>query len=281
MAVPVKQASCLRQVLSILGLLFAVTLSGCATVAGMFSEDPFAVTEPRQRMTSQSAYRTPEQVAHPMSPDEKAVLASARTLIGRGPETVVNVNGRTFVLDCIGTVSAIFYGMNIDVQADFPRYGGNGVSRLHKSLAAQKVLHGDLYPRPGDIIFWDNTWDANGNGNLNDDPMTHAAVVMSVDDDGTIHYVHEHVTKGVTVEVMNLLHPRDYYGPQGRIRNNAIALNSGISRKNNPPHWTSGDLWNSFGDILRVRGHFAVADAPADSQPSQDVLLVMRPPDPW
>jgi hypothetical protein len=191
------------------------------------------------------------------------------------------VNGRTFVLDCIGTVSALFYGMNIDVQADFPRYSGNGVRRLYMSLAALHALHGDLYPRPGDIIFWNNTWDANGNGDLTDDPMTHAAVVLSVDDDGTIHYVHEHVTKGVVVEVMNLVHPRDYYDPQGRIINNAIALNSGISRKNNPPHWTSGDLWDSFGDILRVRGHFAVAEAPAALQPPEDLLLAMRPPDPW
>jgi hypothetical protein len=85
----------------------------------------------------------------------------------------------------------------------------------------------------------------------------------------------------VIVEAMNLLHPRDYYGPQGRIINNALALNSGISRRNNPPHWTSGDLWNSFGDVLRVRGHFAVAGAPADSVPPEDVLLAMRPPDRW
>jgi len=276
-----RYTSRLRTGIGIITCVFAVTLSGCATFAGLFTDDPSREPTPPQRPEGKAAYRTPEQIAQPLSPDEKAVLASARTLIGRAPESAVKVNGRTFVLDCIGTVSAIFYGMDIDVQKDFRRYRGDGVNRLYQSLKALDTLHRDLYPRPGDIIFWDNTWDANGDGRLNDDPRTHAGVVMSVDQDGTIRYVHEHIIKGVTIEAMNLLHPRDYYDPQGRIVNNALAMNSGISRKVNPPHWTSGDLWNSFGDILRVRGHFAVADASPDANPPEKVLLAMKPPDQW
>ncbi len=40
-------------------------------------------------------------------------------------------------------------------------------------------------------------------------------LVIAVDPDGTIHYEHEHVRKGVIVEVMNLLHPQEYSTPQG------------------------------------------------------------------
>jgi hypothetical protein len=281
MAFALKHTSCLRAGVGILICGFAAALSGCASIMGMFSGDPSGGWDPPRRIEGQADYRSAEQAAQPLSKDEKAVLASARTLLGMGPESKVKVNGRTFVLDCIGTVSAIFYGMNVDVQKDFRRYNGDGVSRLYQSLKSLDTLHRDLYPRPGDIIFWDNTWDANGDGNLNDDPRTHAGIVMSVDEDGTIHYVHEHIIKGVTIEAMNLLHPRDYYDPQGRIINNAIAMNSGISRRKNPPHWTSGDLWDSFGDILRVRGHFAVADAAGTSDPSGEILLAMRPPDQW
>ncbi len=270
-----------RAAIGFLGCVFAVALSGCATLGGDFTDDSPGDNTPPQRPGTAASYRTPDQVSQPMSSDEKAVLASARTLVGRAPESTVKVNGRTFVLDCIGTVSAIFYGMNIDVQKDFRRYNGDGVSRLYQSLKALNALHRDLYPRPGDIIFWDNTWDAKGDGRLDDDPLTHAGVVMSVDKDGTIHYVHEHIVKGVTIEAMNLLHPRDYYDPQGRIINNAIAMNSGISRKDNPPHWTSGDLWNSFADILRVRGHFEVADDNSDPGRSEEIVLAMRPPDQW
>ncbi|HUJ73819.1 MAG TPA: hypothetical protein VL359_03130, partial [bacterium] len=79
-------------------------------------------------------YRTQEQVAAASSPDEQAVVASANALVGMAPESQVVVNGRTFVLDCIGTVSAIFWGLNIDVKKDFRSYAGDGVSRLYQSL---------------------------------------------------------------------------------------------------------------------------------------------------
>ena len=277
--------------------IFFFSLSGCAVFSGMLSnpdgEDPYgppaangaadsmAAGAPPQGGTAatKGAYRTRQELSAPLSGDEQAVVASARTLLGRGPESRVVVNGRTFVLDCIGTVSAIFYGVNIDVQRDFRRYGGDGVSRLYQTLLAQGVLHRDPIPRPGDVIFWDDTWDANGDGNLSDDALTHAGVVISVDPDGTIHYVHEHIIKGVVVESMNLLHPRDPYDPRGRIINNAMAMNSGISRRNNPPHWMSGDLWDSFGDILRVKRYFEVAvTLPATGQ-EQTVLVAVRPPD--
>ncbi len=283
-----------------------VSLAGCASMMRAMSDgirdddpygpprraasssDPYAppsaprmdaiVTGP-QRAAAYPPYRAPEQRSAPPTADEQAVVASANTLIGMAPESTVVVNGRTFVLDCIGTVSAIFWGMNIDVKKDFPRYGGDGVGRLYRSLEARNALHHDLVPRPGDVIFWDNTWDANGDGRLDDDPLTHAGVVMSVDPDGTIHYVHEHVIKGVTVEAMNLQHPRDYYDPLGRIINNAMAMNSGISRRDNPAHWTSGDLWDSFGDVLRVRKYFEVAVS--DPVPGREPILVaLRPPDP-
>jgi hypothetical protein len=227
-----------------------------------------------------ASYRTNAEISKPITADERAVLASANTLMGKAPDSRVKVNGRTFTLDCIGTVSAIFYGMKVDVQADFSRYSGNGVSRLYESLRALNVLHKDSYPRPGDVIFWDNTWDANGDGKLTDDPRTHAGIVLAVDADGTIHYVHEHVVKGVIVEAMNLLHPEAYYGPDGKIFNNALALNSGISRKDNPVHWVSGDLWNSFGDVLRVKTHFSVAQLGPDQGPPEQFLLAMREPAP-
>jgi hypothetical protein len=270
-----------RLIPTVLIALGLTTLSGCATLFAMMGAPQWSPGTNSPTSTAQSiriSYRTPEEINKPLTKDEKAVLASANSLLGKGPSSKVSVNGRTFTLDCIGTVSAIFYGMHIDVQADFSRYSGNGVNRLYESLKALNVLHRDSYPRPGDVIFWDNTWDANGDGKLNDDPRTHAGVVIAVDTDGTIHYVHEHVVKGVTVEVMNLLHPNDYYGSDGKIINNALALNSGITRKDNPVHWVSGDLWNSFGDILRVKQHFSVADLGPGQGPPEIFELAMREP---
>jgi hypothetical protein len=279
----------MRAALPLLAGIFLIPLAGCTSMMralsdGIQDDDPYgppAAQRPDSPQRADSApYRTPDEISAPLSPDEKAVVASADTLIGMAPESRVVVNGRTFVLDCIGTVSAIFYGMDIDVQKDFPRYRGDGVSRLFQSLAAHRALHHDRLPRPGDVVFWDNTWDANGDGRLDDDPLTHAGVVMSVDPDGTIHYVHEHIIKGVTVEAMNLRRPFEYSDPQGRIINNAMALNSGISRWDNPPHWTSGDLWDSFGDVLRVRKYFEVAVWLPGTDREETVLVALRPPDP-
>ena len=61
-------------------------------------------------------------------------------------------------------------------------------------------------PEPGDIVFFDNTWDRNGNGRWDDD-LTHMGVVVAVDRNGTISYLHNHLRRGVVVEQMNLRHP--------------------------------------------------------------------------
>jgi hypothetical protein len=200
-------------------------------------------------------YRGPEELARPLSEEEKSVIASAQTLIGRAPESKVVVNGRSFTLDCIGTVAAIYFKLGIDITKDFPRYSGNGVNRFYESLKARNALHRDEIPRPGDAIVWDNTWDANNDGKLDNDPHTHAAVVVAVEEDGTIHYVHEHVSRGVIVEVMNLKRPGDYQDEKGKLINSPLALVTGTGR-GRPEHWLSGDLLNGFGDVLREKAYY-------------------------
>ncbi len=155
---------------------------------------------------------------------------------------------------------------------DAGRYGGGGVRSFYAELQAMSALHHDLYPRPGDVVFWDNTYDANGDGDLTDDPLTHVGLVVAVDADGTIHYEHEHLRKGVIVEVMNLLHPDEYATPDGKIVNSAMAE----ARKIRPVHWVSGDLWNSFGDVIGNGRRFAIADVRRD--PLAAVLLAVGAP---
>jgi hypothetical protein len=193
-----------------------------------------------------------------LSEDQERLRAAAEKLLGQPPESVVVVNGRNFTLDCIGTVQAVFFSLHMDVARDFPRYSGNGVKRLYETLKQQNLLHKDSYPRTGDVIFWDNTYDANDDGDLTNDPLTHAGVVLTVEEDGTIHYVHSHVLRGVIIEVMNLLRPGDYYDEAGKNINSALAMGSGISRPKNPTHWLSGDLWKSFGGVLGKKDYFFV-----------------------
>ena len=82
-------------------------------------------------------------------------------------------------MDCTGTVLAIYYYAGIDLARDFNKYSGNGVTRLYKSLQAQKLLYETRYPVTGDIIFWDNTYDRNEDGRWND-TLTHVGITAGV-----------------------------------------------------------------------------------------------------
>ena len=188
---------------------------------------------------------------------ELQVLGSAKKLLGIKYGAKGAVNGRQFTFDCSGTVCAIYYRLGIDLAKDFARYPGNASNRLYLSLKDRGVIHYDRYPRIGDIIFWDNTYDANGNGDRTDDLRSHTGMVVGVDDDGTIHYIHASVLRGVVVEVMNLMRPRDAYDGQGKRINSGMAIAT-VPGGPKPAKELAGDTFQSFGDALKVEADYQV-----------------------
>jgi hypothetical protein len=203
-------------------------------------------------------YRSMEAARAAPSDDELGIVDSSKQLVGMAPNAKVLVKGKQFTLDCIGTVCAIYYRLDIDLAKDFGKYPGNGVNRLYMSLKDRGVIHYDRYPRTGDIIFWDNTWDANGDGDRTNDPHTHAGIVLAVDEDGTIHYVHENLYKGVIIETMNLLKPAVAIDDSGKKINSGMAIAT-VSGGPKPEHHLAGDVFQSFGDALKVKDDFKVA----------------------
>ena len=180
--------------------------------------------------------------------ERNRVAASAKTLLGQKPDAKVWVDGRQFTLDCIGTVSAAWWGAGYDIQRDFAKYSGNGVLRLYASMKDWGVLHEMRDPKPGDVVFWENTYDRNGNGVLYDDGLTHAGIVIEVESDGTVHYLHSSYSRGVVIAYFNLKHPAEPFGPGGKVWNSPMYLGANYNKTNNPPRWLSGDLWSAFGD---------------------------------
>lgn len=259
-------------------LLFCV-LFGCASAPARVAPEPRPEAAPPAGPASAVKVSAPAQAAKPASisasalglyrtmeaaragptDDELKVVASAKTLIGMAPNAKVVVNGRSFTLDCIGTVSAIYYRMDIDITKDFGKYSGNGVNCLYLTLKDKGILHYDKYPRTGDVIVWDNTWDANGDADRTNDMRTHAGIVLAVDDDGTIYYVHENMFKGVIVEYMNLLQPAVASDANGKRLNSSLAIAT-VTGGSKPTRFLSGDVFNAFGDILRVKKDFLVAE---------------------
>ena len=121
--------------------------------------------------------------------------------------------------------------------------GGATASIFRLIQSSGQLYHDPFLVLPGDLIFWDNTYDRNRNGRL-DDPLTHVAIAERVDADGTIHYLHRG-SRGVTVGYLNLARPEQQRDETGK------PVNSGIRqrRPGDPPdaRYLASQLFVAFG----------------------------------
>jgi hypothetical protein len=172
------------------------------------------------------------------------LVEGANSILGKW-ELVVR--GRKFDWDCTGVVRAIYWYAGIDLARDFAAFPGNGVARLFGSLERAGLLYDTRRPIAGDIVFWDDTYDANGDGRWND-PLTHVGMVMKTDQDGIISYVHQNVRRGIVVESMSLSEPSTY---QKNVLGRMILINSPMRMAEqgvpHPDKWLAGQLYRSFG----------------------------------
>jgi hypothetical protein len=172
------------------------------------------------------------------------LVEGANSLLGK---KVLEVRGRKFSYDCSGTVLAIYWYAGIDLARDYSRYTGNGVARIFKSLDAAGLLYDSNYPITGDLIFWDNTYDANGDGVWND-VLSHIGMVVATAEDGTVSYVHHHLRRGIVIEYMNLREPgvnqRESRGVARTLNSPMRAAEEGKPR---PALWLSGQLYRILG----------------------------------
>lgn len=136
---------------------------------------------------------------------QERIVSGGRSLVGKRP---IVVNGRSYPDDCTGVARAAYAFAGVDLAAAFNRYGGNGVRRIYLTVKDAGLLYATRYPAPGDLVFWDNTYDMNGNGKA-DDEFTHVGVVLSVSPDGGVEYLHHHYRLGPVIERMNLARPDD------------------------------------------------------------------------
>jgi hypothetical protein len=192
-----------------------------------------------------------EQSAPARATADPAVVAlrqklaeGARSILGRKQ---LVVRGRHFNMDCTGVVLAIYWYAGIDLARDFNRFTGNGVSRIYRTLERRDLLYSTSSPLVGDIIFWDNTYDENGDWRQND-PLSHVGMVVTVDGERTITYVHYHIRNGISYDYMNLRNP----GVQNEIENGRVrVINSplrlAVPGRPHPPEWLSGQLYRNLG----------------------------------
>lgn len=202
--------------------------TGCTTSGVDYRNKP-----PEDSPGNSGVTETPERTD--LSERQQKLVEAAYWAQGRGN---LSNNGKDFVLDCSGVVSALYWYAGIDLQSCYPAYTGNGVTRIYRWLEEEQLLYRPDEPQPGDIIFWDNSYDKNGNG-VADDVLTHIGMVVTVDENGLVTYVHHDYISGVIFARM--------YPPDPSDRN----LNSGMRIQSLGPTpdggMTAGDLYRNAG----------------------------------
>ncbi|MCA9566357.1 MAG: C40 family peptidase [Myxococcales bacterium] len=130
-----------------------------------------------------------------------AVASAARKHLEHAPDGFRN--------DCSGFVMAAFHRAGMELSGS--------TRTMWADAESLGITHTDT-PRPGDLVFFDNTYDRNRNGRR-DDPLTHVGVVIEIGDDGRVVVAHGGTSKGRTTLVMDTRHPHDRLGPDGEVRN--------------------------------------------------------------
>jgi hypothetical protein len=213
----------------LIGFIVAVaTLVGCAT-ATKDRAHPLPAADPGCCKSVEASSR------------RSAVVRTASKLVGA---TTIQFNGKRITYDCAGVTRAIFLAHGIDLYDSVtvdPK--ANGVRLIHNHIRRHGKLHQGPAVRPGDLVFFDNTWDYNSDGIIND-PLTHVGIVERQEPDGTVVFI-SRVAGAIERYRMNLALPQVHKTETGRI------LNDYIRRKdaNDQPDtgYLTGELFASFG----------------------------------
>jgi hypothetical protein len=212
----------------LIGFIVAfATLVGCATSTG----DRF----PRPSV-GQSCCKSVEA-----SSRRAAIVRTASKLVGA---TTIQANGKRIAYDCAGVTRAIYLDHGIDLyDSGAPDAKANGVRLIHHHISRHGKFHQGPVVRPGDLVFFDNTWDYNGDGLVND-PLTHVGIVERQERDGTIIFI-SRVAGAIERYRMNLALPHVHRTAEGRILNDYIRrkdLGDSVDTA-----YLTGQLFSAFG----------------------------------
>jgi hypothetical protein len=237
------------RILFITATIAIVTLVGC--VRPPVEHPPAnAPVEPPQESASVKPPPASEPEKRPCcrstkpAPSRAAIVRTAAKLVGA---TTIESKGRRIAYDCAGVTRAIFLEHGIDLydgnESD-PK--ANGVRLIYANVRQHGRFHQGPMVRPGDLVFFDNTWDFNGDGKLND-PLTHVGVVERVKADGTVVFI-SRVTATIARYRMNLGLPHVHKTAKGRVLNDYLRR----KRSTDPDEMgrLTGELFAFYGTRL-------------------------------
>ena len=173
------------------------------------------------------------KAAAPANARASDIVRAAKGFLGNPS---LSVAGTAYRFDCSGLVEASLAKAGIDESGSS--------AMLFDQARERGVLHHRRTPKPGDIAFFDDTYDRDNNGK-NDDALSHSAVVVGVAADGTIDLVHLG-SKGVVHLTMNLRQV-SVHDADGTVLNDYLRAKS--SRDADGTQYLAGELWAGFASF--------------------------------
>ena len=147
---------------------------------------------------------------------KRAIVQTAVNLVGA---KTIESQGRRISYDCAGVTRAIYLAHGID------------------------LFEGGPVVQAGDLVFFDNTWDYNGDGLVND-PLTHVGIVERVESNGTIVFI-SRVAGAIERYRMNVAHPHIHRTADGRLLNDYMRRKHWRDGEQTP--YLTGELFAAFG----------------------------------
>ncbi len=235
-------------------LLLGMFTSACTPLLGVVrTEHPLLGGE-----LGRDSLRTPSSLAVVLDdpvPDDDAITAKARALIaqtaadslGRG---ALIVEGERYRMDCSGVVRAIYAKAGFPLGFVHVERESAGDARVIYELVQRTGSLRRAHPLAGDLAFFSDTYDQNGNG-LADDSLSHVGIVEKIED-GTVVIVH-HIGTAIVRARMTLARPHERHDDQGRALNHFLrAANAARTAK------TTAELFVAFGSLpLDARARLA------------------------
>ncbi len=170
-----------------------------------------------------------------------AIVRTATELVGA---RTIESGDRRIAYDCAGVIRAVYLAHGIDLYDGVHQNSqANGVRLIYDHVRAHGRIHRGPVVRAGDLVFFDNTRDADGNGRDND-PLTHVGVVEKVESDGTIVFI-SRVSEAIQRYRMNLAHPQTHRHADGRILNDYLRRKRWSDQKST--RYLTGELFAAFG----------------------------------
>jgi peptidoglycan DL-endopeptidase CwlO len=169
------------------------------------------------------------------------VAAAASKAVGRRSLVVGGVRYR---MDCSGVARGIYASAGAPLgEVAVDAQGAVNDTRMLFELVERRGSLRRARPLPGDLVFFDDTYDQDGDGRR-DDPLSHVGVVEGVDDDGTVRFVHK-VAGGIVRYRMNLDRPHDRKdAATGKTLNHYLRRAEG-----GQPAKTTAELFVAYGSL--------------------------------